>query len=139
MNKDDNKIFSKNKITISDFDELLKESELSKLISQGLVTQKIAHNLEFIFVWAHNGEPVKLDDNDIPIEVNAVATIQKWWKKTRKVEVPSLDFSKETCIDLLGKQSYESLLQSLAKKYNLFTSDIAFQEFLMRQNFYSNK
>ena len=42
MNKDGNKIFSKNKITISDIDEL------SKLISQGLVTQKIAYNLELI-------------------------------------------------------------------------------------------
>ena len=123
MNKDGNKIFSKNKIIISDIDEL------SKLMSQGLVTQKIAYNLELIFVWAHNGKPVKLDDNDIPIEVNAVATIQKWWKKTRKAEGHSLDFSKETRIDSLKKKSYESLLQSLAKKYNLHTNDIAFREF----------
>ena len=37
-------------------------------------------------------------------------TIQKWWKKTLNSE--SLDFSEKACVDLLGKKSYDSLVQT---------------------------
>ena len=165
MNKEDNsKIYSKDKITFHELEDNTSAtrprccsvceseyelSELEKLMTEGLIRYNIGYNLEPICVWAHNGEPVKLDDDGNPIyhskkeeidrelnkqrenfnaavtiqkeeivarrnkqreNFNAAVTIQKWWKKTRNSE--SLDFSEKACVDLLGKKSYDSLVQS---------------------------
>ena len=146
--EDNSKIYSKDKITFHELEDNTSAtrprccsvceseyelSELEKLMTEGLIRYNIGYNLEPICVWSHNGEPVKLDDDGNPIyhfqkeeivarrkkireNFNAAVTIQKWWKKTRNSE--SLDFSEKACVDLLGKKSYDSLVQTFKNVNN---------------------